>query len=177
MGVLLLLASVITANLAPARGQIGAHYFESLNQSQVWINLEPKNLEPGPNPIEINVTVSFPGRRLAEAPVIVALRAGAYCRVFPTRIRQPVMTLIVDGAEQRVDGRELPLQVRSACGDGAGSADVIVTELPFGAFRRIAAARDVEIRAFGFDVKLTPTALSALASFASAVEDGVTITR
>jgi len=172
-----LLASIIAANLAPASGQIGAHYFDSLNQSQVWINVEPRNLEAGPNPIEINVTVSFPGRHLAEAPVTVAFRAQAYCRVFPTRIRRPVMTLIVDGAEHPVTGRELPLQVSSACGDDAGSVDVIVTQLPFAALRRIAAGRDVEIRAFGFDVKLTRSDLGALASFTAAVEDGVTITR
>lgn len=173
MAGILLLASVIASNITPARGQIGAHYFDSLKQSQVWINVQPQNLEAGPNPVELNVTVSFPGRHLAGDPAAVALRVQADCWAFPTRIRQPMFALVIDGAELRIDAREL--HVSSACGDDGGTADVIVTRVPFKVFRQIAAARNVVIYALGFTVTLTPSDLRALTSFATAVTGGVTV--
>jgi hypothetical protein len=173
--VLLLLASVIAANSAPGPGEIGAHYFDSLEQSQVWVNVEPQNMEPGPNPLELNITVSFPGRHLTETPASADLRVQARCRVFPTRIRQPALTLVIDGTELRVTGRDFPLQVSSACGDDAGTADVVVTRVPFAVFRQIAHARELEICALGFRVRLTPAQRRALTSFVTAVAGGVAV--
>jgi hypothetical protein len=172
---ILLLASVIAVNSAPAPGQIGAHYFESLKQSQVWVNVQPQSVEPGPNPLDLNITISFPGTQLADTPATVDLRVQARCLVFPTRIRRPALTLIVDGAELRTTGQELPVHVSSACGDDAGTADVITTRVPYAVFRQIAAARELEIRALGFVVRLTPAQRRALTSFANAVAGGVTV--
>lgn len=175
MGRVLLLASVITTNITPALGQIGAHYFDSLNQSQVWINIEPQNLAPGPNPVQLNATVAFSGRTLSTAPAAVDIRVQAHCLlVFPTRIRQAMLTLTYDGIEVRA-GRDLPFRTSSACGDDFGSVDVVLTRIPFVQFGQIAAARDVEIRALGFHVRVTTSDLRALSSFQTAVASGVTV--
>src|SRR5258705_11081413 len=140
MSHILLLAAVIVTNITPTLGRIGANYFDALKQSQVWINVEPQNLEPGPNPIELNITISFTGRRLAGPPDAVDFRVSAYCRAFPTRIRRPVLTLMLDSAELRLGKPDLPLQEISTCGSDGGPADAIVARIPFTTFHRIAAA-------------------------------------
>ena len=175
MGQSLLLASVIVTNLMPALGQIGAYFFDALTQSQVWINVQPQNFEPGPPPIELNSTVSFPGRRLAGAPPTVDLRVSAFCRAFPTRIRQPVMSFTVDGTPLLLAEPGRPFQAISTCGEDGGSLDAIVVRISFAAFRRIASAADVELHALGFDTRLTSSDLHALQSFVTAVADGVTV--
>lgn len=179
MGQSLLLASVIITNMMPALGQIGAYFFDALTQSQVWINVQPQNLEPGPPPIELNVTVSFPGRRLVGAPAAVDLRVSAYCLAFPTRIRQPLMSVIIDGTPLRVAEPGRPFQTISVCGEDGGTiggtTDVIVARIPFATFRRIASAADVELHALGFDTRLRSSDLQALQSLVTAVADGVTV--
>jgi hypothetical protein len=171
----LLLGAVIVTNITPALGQIGANYFDALRQSQVWINVQPQNLEPGPPPIELNITVSFPGRRLVGSPAAVDLRVAAYCLAFPTRIRRPQMTMMIDGTALRFGEPGLPFQMTSGCGDDSGTLDVIVARVPFTTFRRIAAAADIKMHALGFDVRLRPTDLHALQSFATAVASEVTV--
>ena len=159
----------------PARGQIGANYFDLLKESQVWINLEPQGLEPGPNPIEFNVTLAFPGRSLPDAPLAVDLRVEAYCLLFPTRIRQAQLALSVYGADLELARSTDPLQLKPACGHDIGWLDVIIARVPFATLRRIAAAGRVEMHALGFDVRLSPADLQALQTFVSAVADGVTL--
>ena len=171
----LLLASVIVTNVMPALGQIGAYFFDALTQSQVWINVQPQHFEPGPPPIELNSTVSFPGRRLAGAPATVDLRVSAFCRAFPTRIRQPVMSLTIDGTPLALAEPGLPFQAISICGEDGGALDAIVVRIPFATFRRIASATDVELLALGFSTRLRSSDLQALQSFVSAVADGVTV--
>src|SRR5918996_9648 len=109
----------------PALGQIGAYFFDALTQSQVWINVQPQHFEPGPRPIELNSTVSFPGRRLAGAPATVDLRVSAFCRAFPTRIRQPVMSLTIDGIPLVLAEPGRPFQAISICGEDGGALDAI----------------------------------------------------
>src|SRR4051812_29789858 len=174
MRLALLFAVVITTNITPAPGQIGANYFDSLNQSQVWINIEPASLEPGPSPIELNATVSFPGRTLPAQPRSVDLRVQAYCFAAPTRVRMPVFTLDVDGVAWRLD-RALPLQLSAACGHDVGTTDVIVGRLTFAEFRAMTMARAVMVHALGFDARLDASHLRALGMFADAVDAGVTV--
>jgi len=169
----LLLAAVIVTNMTPALGQIGAYYFDSLGQSQVWVNAQPQSLESGPPPIELNVTASFPGRRLVGDPASVDLRVSAYCLAFPTRIRQSVMRVTIDGMALPFGG--WPFQTISGCGDEGGTLDAIVTRIPFATFRRIAEAADVEMHALGFHVRLRSSDLQALRSFVTAVAGGVTV--
>jgi hypothetical protein len=172
----LLLSIVIATNTTPPRGQIGAIYFDSLDQSQVWINLEPKNLESGPNPIELNVTASFTGRNLPAAPSFVNLRVQAYCTMYPMHIRQPIFRVLADGAELALDGEGGPLQVSWGCSDENNAGQIIVARIPFSMLRRIAAARVVDIHAFGFaHTRLLAGDLRALDSFITAVSGGVTV--
>ena len=170
----LLFAVVITTNITPAPGQIGANYFDSLNQSQVWINIDPTSVEPGTSPIELNATVAFPGRTLPAAPLSVDLRVQAYCFAAPMRVRMPVFTLDVDGVAWRLD-RDLPLQLSSACGHDVGTTDVIVGRLSFAEFRAMTMARTVTVHGLGFDARLDAPHLRALGMFAEAVAAGVTV--
>jgi hypothetical protein len=170
----LLFAAVIVTNITPALGQIGANYFDALAQSQVWINVQPQHLEPGPPPVELNITVSFPGRRLVGQPATVDLRVSAYCLAFPTRIRQPVMSVIIDGVPLPFGEPGSPIQAFSACGDD-GASDAIVARIPFATLRRIAAAADVDMHALGFEVRLKSSDLQALQSLVTAVGGGVTL--
>jgi hypothetical protein len=174
MRVALLFATVIATNITPAPGQIGANYFDSLNQSQVWINVEPTSLEPGANTIQLNATVAFPGHILPAAPLTVDLRAEAYCFAAPMRVRMPVFTLKVDGVAWRLD-RDLPLQLSASCGHDVGTTDVIVGRLSFAEFRAMTMAREVTVHALGFDARLDASHLRALATFAEAVAAGVTV--
>jgi hypothetical protein len=174
MRLALLFVAVVTTNIAPMPGEIGANYFDSLNQSQVWINVDPASVEPGASPISLNATVSFPGRTLSAQPVSVDLRVEAYCFAAPTRVRVPTFTLDVDGVAWRLD-RDLPLQLSAACGHDLGTTDVIVGRLSFAEFRSMTIARQVTIHALGFDARLDSPHLRALGTFADAVAAGVTV--
>lgn len=169
----LLWSIVIATNVTPSRGQIGANYFDALKQSQVWINLEPQNLQAGPNPIELNVTASFAGRHLPTSPAVVDLRVQAPCHLFPTRLRQPVLRLLLDGSEPPL-GREAPRMI-SGCSEESRAADAMVARIPFTLLRQIASARVVDLHALGFEVRLARSDLRALASFIAALTDGVTV--
>ncbi len=41
---ILLAGAVILPNPTPSLGQVGAYYFNALNQSQIWIDLEPEKV-------------------------------------------------------------------------------------------------------------------------------------
>src|SRR5688500_18131169 len=133
MPLVLLIVSVIAINLSPDLRTIGAAYFESLNESQVWINLEPRNLESGPNPLRLNITVSFSGRNLRSAPRTVDVRVQDDCAVFPLRVRTPGFALIHDGLELRAGSGGLPVLFSSACGDDSLS-NVMTTRISFATF-------------------------------------------
>jgi hypothetical protein len=170
-----LAVTIIATNITSTPGQIGANFFDGLNESQVWINVEPRNLEGGRSPIVVNATVSFPGRTLAAAPASVELRAQAYCYEFLNRVRQPVFSLIVDGVPVPLDTPDKPVQANAACGNGFGSVDVVITRLGFPQFLAIAAAREVIVDALGFHTQLTASDLQALGMFARTVAAGVSI--
>jgi hypothetical protein len=174
MPLVLLIVSVIAINLSPDLRKIGAAYFEPLKESQVWINLEPQNLESGPNPLRLNITVSFAGRNLASRPSTVDVRVQDDCAVFPLRVRTPRFVLIHDGLELRAGSGGLPVLFSSACGDDS-QGNVMTTRIAFATFRQISAARNVEIHAFGFQARLMDLDRQALAAFTAAVADGVTL--
>ena len=101
----LLLAAVLQTNATPAPGQIGAFYFEALNESQVWVDLSPESVEPGPRPVLLNVTVRFKGRRSPSAPAVADIRATSVHIAFPLRLRQPILRLATsDGREHDLTG-------------------------------------------------------------------------
>lgn len=139
------------------------------------MNLEPQNLESGPNPLRLNVTISFPGRSLSSTPPTVDIRVDDDCVVFPKRVRLPGFALIHDGVELRAGAGGLPVRFTSRCGDGPAGGSVMTTRIPFATLRQISAARNVEIHAFGFRARLTASDGQALTSFVAAVADGVSV--
>jgi hypothetical protein len=178
MSRLLLFASVILTNISPPVGQIGANYFDTLKQSQVWVNVEPRMADPsqtGPAPVEMNFTVAFPGRSVAAQPMDVALRVQAYCLRFPTRVRVPELALEIDGAEIRFGSSGVPFTATATCTTDSTAIDVVAARIPFDMLGRLIRANRVNVHALGFDLVLTPDDQRALARFAEAVSDGVTV--
>ncbi len=178
MSRLLLLASVIAANLNPPVGQIGANYFDTLKQSQVWINLEPRPIDPagkGAPPVEMNFTAAFPGKTAAAAPKDITLRVQAYCLRYPTHLRIPELTLVLDDMKLDLAGDGLPASTFTACGGKGTTVDGLSVTLPFDTLRRISGAKRVQVHAVGFDLVMSADDQRALGRFVTAVSDGVTI--
>jgi hypothetical protein len=172
--VLLLLAAVLQTNATPKPREIGAFYFDALNQSQVWVTLSPESVEPGPNPVLLNVTVSFPGRRLQGPPKTVEIRATAISTAFPLRIRQPILRFNAS------DGRTYDLTAPGRVSQFVASCqecplDTLTTRLAFEELREIARSSDVTLNALGFALRLTPADLAALGTLIDAVDDDVMI--
>jgi hypothetical protein len=166
----------LPTNTSPRVRDIGAHYFDSLNQSQVWVNIEPEPLEPGPTPILLNLTVAFPGRQLNQQPPTVTLRAQTPCfpMVFPERVRQPILRVVLNEAttlDLTAPGRIYHLT--PSC--GKASADAIVTDLPFGVLQQIIGEADVVIHALGFSARLVAADLIALRTFGHTMASGVVV--
>jgi hypothetical protein len=171
---LLLLAAVLRTNANPTPGEIGAFYFDVLNQSQVWVNLTPESVEPGPRPVLLNVTVSFPGRRLPGPPTVVDIRATAVDTAFPLRIRQPILRIDTsDGRHYDLAAPGRVSQFVASCKECA--LDTLTTRVAFEELREIARSSGITMNALGFGVRLTPSDLTALRRFIDAVIDGVTV--
>jgi hypothetical protein len=170
----LLVATILSPNPSPSLGQLGAYYFETLNQSQIWINLEPQGSIPGPNPIRLNVTVAFTGRRLDHAPDVVDVRAESVNGTFPMRIRQPILRFqLGGGTEMDLTAPGKTFQFISRCPDC--SADTVIARMPFDALRSISNLNTVGIDALGFTARLKPADLQSLRKFIDVVGDGVQI--
>jgi hypothetical protein len=166
--------SVVSTNVNPRLREIGAAYFDVLDQSQVWMNVEPELPKPDPAPVILNVTVAFHGLELKAAPTTVRVRAESVSGTFPLRIRQPILRLVLDRTTTiDLTGPGSTYQFISSTQDGA--VDTIVTELPFDSLRQIARATDVTLDALGFSMPLTPADLAAWGVFIHTVEDGVVV--
>jgi hypothetical protein len=170
----LLLAAVLQMNASPAPGQIGAFYFETFNESQVWVNLLPEGTEPGPRPVLLNVTVRFKGRRSASAPAVADIRATSVHIAFPQRLRQPILRLVTgDGREHDLTAPGRVSQFTASCEDC--QLDTLTTRLAFDELREIARSPQVTMNALGFEMRLTPADLQALGALIDAVSDGAAI--
>jgi hypothetical protein len=167
----------------PDPREIGAFYFENPSESQIWINLEPASNEAGANPLLVNATVKFPGTRLERPPATIELRAQVRCYpiVFPERVRQPILILVIDGLKTDLSPDGVLSQFVSTCSgttrDGRFTLDTVIAQVPFDLLQRMAGARAVGIDAIGFSVHLSPEDLTALRAFDDAVERGVVIKR
>ena len=117
------------------------------------------------------------GISLFNSPHSRCSRAGRLHCVSNASVRLPGFALIHDGLKHLSAGAGgLPVLFSSACGDNsAGLSNVMTTRISFATFRQISAARTVEIHAFGFKARLMPSDTQALASFAAAVADGVSV--
>ena len=166
--------AILPPNNSPALGQIGAWYFETLKQSQVWINLEPQGSEQGPNPVRLNITVSFPGRSLEQAPGDVELRAESVTGTFPLTIRQPVFRIVLDaGVPLDFTGAGRTFQFVSRCPECA--ADTLIVRAPFKVVRDVAASQTVTVEALGFSTRMKAADLAALRRFVDTVGKGVAV--
>jgi hypothetical protein len=180
MGMLstLLLAVVLQPNLNPSLGQLGVQYFDALNQSQIWINIEPQGPEPGPNPFRLNFTMMFPGRTLGGSPEVFEVRAEMNAGVFPTTIRQPILRFqLGDGIEIDLTAPGKSFQFISGCLNSVTpcAQDTVLVRLPFETMQRIAKSDDVKIDALGFTARLRPEDIQSLRKFIETVGNGVQI--
>jgi len=170
----LLIATVLSPNSTPSLGQLGAYYFDTLNQSQVWINLEPQGLTPGPNPIRLNVTVAFTGLRLDRTPDVVDVRAESVDGTFPMRIRQPILRFqLGGGTEMDLTAPGKAFQFIPRCPDCP--LDTVIARMAFDALRQIAESSTVSIGALGFTARLKSADLQSLRKFIDVVGNGVLI--
>jgi hypothetical protein len=170
----LLLAAVIPANNTQQPRVLGAFYFDALDQSQVWMNLEPEGVEPGPPPVALNVTIAFPGRKLAAAPDVVTVRAQSNSLTFPTRLRQPVLHF------RASDGRRYDLTAPGRTYEFTASCeqcplDTLTTRMAFAELREIAASSGVTAEALGFQLRLSSADLAAIQRLIDAVGDGAVV--
>ena len=173
----------IAQRQVPEMRQIGAYYFDGMNESQVWINVEPEHVEGGPPPIIFNVTIKFPGLRLLQEPAMVELHPQVRCLppVYLTRPRLPIFRLTI-GSDPKIemspDGKTSFFL--ASCGggpEGTTTFDAVSTQVPFAMLRRLAEARAVTVEAIGFTVRFRPEDFAALQTFVRTVEHGVTLKR
>ena len=167
----------------PAFREIGAFYFDGLDESQVWVNLEPAHVDGPPDPIIFNVSVKFPGRRLEREPATVELRPQVRCvpQVYPTRARLPVFKLTIDSAPKidlSPNGTTsffMPSCAGTRAPDASATWDTVATSVPFPMLRQMSAAKTVTVEAIGFTVRLTPEDFEAARALVRTVEHGVIV--
>jgi hypothetical protein len=164
---------ILPPSMTPPLREIGAYYFEALSKSEVWINLEPQGLQPGPNPVKLNITVSFPGRKTDRVPDLVELRAESIGGAFPNQVRQPIFHLDFErGDELDLIDQAHSFQFVSSCSDC--SLDTVVARVPFTVLGDLRSPRTV-IEAMGFSMRLQPADAIALQKFIDILSQGVAI--
>lgn len=172
-----MLISVIPPNRQPSPGQIGAFYFETADETQVWIDIEPLNAEPGPNPVKLNFTVSFPGREIDHSTDSIQIRAISYDSVFPLMARQPILKFIPpndDEMDLTAQGKDFQFIYNGMCKvDESCVANTVIARTPFSDLSRIASSRSLKVEAVGFRLKMQPKDLNCLRNFLKTVQDGI----
>jgi hypothetical protein len=167
-------ATILPPNSNPSSGRLGAYYFETSNRSQVWIDLEPQLLEPGPHPVRLNFTVEFHSRRLDHAPGTVEVRAMSVGSAFPLRMRRPILRFHTGkGTELDLTAPGRTFRFFSSCLECP--SDTVIAQIRFDALQRFAKSDSVDVDALGFTVRLKPTDLQTLHKFIDAVSNGVRI--
>ena len=166
--------AIVVANTSPQVRGIGANYFDSLRQSQVWMNLQPEAPRPDPPPFILNLTVTFPGTLLNHAPESVRVRAEAFCSAYPTHIRQPILGFRTPTMAVDLTGGGSPYQFIATCSQ-KGPLDTVIADVPFDELRKLIQAMDVSVDALGFSVRLSAADLAAWRGYLHTVEKGVTV--
>lgn len=171
--------TLLSQDLTPAAGHIGAYYFEVGNQSQVWISLNPQSKESGPNPVRLNITVAFPGGTLARVPDMVEVRADLGYFANPNRIIQPILRFkLSGGTEMDLTAKGQTFQFISSSSENGlmpGVADRLIVHITFAALRQIAQSSSVDMNALGYSVVLSPEDVQSLRKFIDVVCSGVQI--
>jgi hypothetical protein len=137
-------------------------------------------LEPGPNPVVLNVTVAFPGRSQKHAPDAIEVRAEAMCTAYPDRMRQPILRFHLGGGTEMdltAPGKEFQFFPNCVTNFhlGAIPSDDVIVHMTFDALRQVAQSNTVDIDALGFTVFLKPEDLQSLRKFIDVVSNGIRI--
>jgi hypothetical protein len=175
----LMFIAIISPNRFPSLGQIGAFYFEIMNQSQVWINLEPQSSESGPAPVKLNFTVAFPGRETENIPDAVQVRAESRNVAFPQRTRQPILKFqIEDGTEMDLTspGKKFQFTYHGVCDLSSGEScqsDTVIAQISFSDLHKIAKSKSLKIEALGFTLNMKPGDIQSLWRYVETVQNGV----
>jgi hypothetical protein len=172
---ILLSIVIIPSNVTPSAREIGARYHVTLNQSEVWMNLEPKGSEPGPSPFVLNFTVKFPGPRTDRGPDTIMVRAIDSCSTFPTRIRRPIFRFVVDGRPVDLGSSDHLFQFVEGCSETSVMSNAVVANISSALARVIASARNVRVEALGFAASLSLDDLTALRHYLQQVSEGVVV--
>jgi hypothetical protein len=177
----LVFISVISPNRLPLLGQIGAFYFELMDETQVWVNLEPRNSESGPNPVRLNFTLVFPGREIEHEPDMVEVRAESYEATFPQITRRPILRFsLPDGSEVDLtgQGKTFLFAYHGLCGvDESCFPDTVNARMPFSDLCRIAASNSLKIEAVGFTLNMKPEDVRSLRRYVQTVQNGVRLSQ
>jgi hypothetical protein len=171
--------TLLSQDLTPAAGHIGAHYFEGDNRSHVWINLNPQSKESDASPVRLHVMVTFPGKTLAQAPDMVEVRADLGYFANPNRIPQPILRFKLDGGtEMDLTAKGETFQFISGSSESGLMPDVartLIVHITFAALRQVAQSSSVDINALGYSIILRPEDLQSLRRFIDVVDSGVQI--
>jgi hypothetical protein len=169
----LLAVVILPTSMTPAPRQIGAFHFDAQGKSEVWINLEPEALQPGPRPAKLNITASFPGKRIEHAPTVVELRVESIGSAYPNQVRQPVFRVTFDnGVDLDLADQAHAFQFIASCVDC--SFDTVIARVPFPVLRDLTSPGAV-IYALGFSLRLQPADVVALKKYVDTLAQGVAI--
>lgn len=169
-----LLAVLLHPNTTPKAGELGAFYFDTPDETQVWVNMEPQLVEHGPNPVQLTVTVAFKGRVLKTPPDHVSMRAAASGTAFPTKVRQAILRFELLGGRvidlTAPDGKFLFSASCDKC-----AADVINADISFDDLQALARSSGTSVEALGFSLVLSPQDIAGLQRLVKAVNEGITL--
>lgn len=138
-------------------GDIRANYWEGLDQTQVWLTIEPKSPDGKPGPTAMNLTFgrTFSGKVPGGPAALFDVRAST------GMMWAPRIELWFDADGGKVD-------LASGAGPGfqnGGGADYLAASIPVETLKRIAAASRITGNALGFAFELTPSQRQALRTF------------
>jgi hypothetical protein len=168
----------LKTNIDPPVRAIGANYFADLQQSQVWIVLEPPLIEPpSGGPVQLNFTFAFAGTRIDGSPTTIRVRAQMGCWAFPMLIRQPILRFVTPTTIIDLTARPADYRWFRSCYGTDGSSDTVVADLPFQAVRQLAHSETLAVDALGLALKFGVADAMALRSFVDAIEYGVIVHR
>jgi hypothetical protein len=89
-------ASAFAQTLPPPRdGDIRVMYYEALDQTEVWLTLEPRSPAGEKLPVSLDVTAIYPGRH----PVAPLARVEVRAHVGQLWAPQPGLRLVADGKD------------------------------------------------------------------------------
>ena len=174
MWLAVLLAAVVHANVHPMPRQLGAFYFNSPDESQIWVDLDPQPTGGGEAPVRLNFTIKFRGRELDTTPAHATIRVTSNSFVAPTHIRLPVLTLhLADDTVIDLTGPGSVYSFTASC--HTCPSDTLVTDIPFTVLEQMTASSVIVVNTLGFDGKLVSEDVAAMRRLVAAVKDGATV--